>query len=146
MAFSIAGGGPLRAEINITPMIDILLVLIIVFMVVVSMSQQKGLDAQIPQPAPKDARPQPIDRTIVIQIAWLGDKQPPALKINEEVVSWETLHDRLADIFNRRMEKVAFVKGDGDVDFEYVADAIAIARNSGVQRVGLMTKGGPETP
>jgi biopolymer transport protein TolR len=50
MAFSTAGGGPLRAEINITPMIDILLVLIIVFMVVVSMSQQKGLDAQIPHP------------------------------------------------------------------------------------------------
>ena len=52
MAFSTAGGGPLRAEINITPMIDILLVLIIVFMVVVSMSQPKGLKAQIPQPAP----------------------------------------------------------------------------------------------
>src|SRR6266478_3271970 len=146
MAFSTAGGGPLRAEINITPMIDILLVLIIVFMVVVSMSEQKGLDAQIPQPALKDARPQPIDRTIVIQIAWLGDKQPPALKINEEDVNWENLHDRLSDIFNRRMERVAFVKGDGDVDFEYVADAIAIARNSGVQRVGLLTKSGPETP
>jgi len=146
MAFSTAGGGPLRAEINMTPMIDILLVLIIVFMVVVSMSQQKGLDAQIPQPAPKDARPQPIDHTIVIQIAWLGDKKPPALKINEEDVTWENLHDRLSDIFNRRMERVAFVKGDGDVDFEYVADAIAIARNSGVQRVGLLTKSGPETP
>ncbi len=142
MAFSTAGGGPLRAEINMTPMIDILLVLIIVFMVVVSMSQQKGLDAQIPQPAPKDARPQPIDHTIVIQIAWLGDKNPPALKINEEDVTWENLHDRLSDIFNRRMERVAFVKGDGDVDFEYVADAIAIARNSGVQRVGLLTKSG----
>jgi biopolymer transport protein TolR len=51
MGFSTAGRGPLRAEINMTPMIDILLVLIIVFMVVVSMSQQKGLDAQIPQPA-----------------------------------------------------------------------------------------------
>ncbi len=140
MAFSTAGSGSLRAEINITPMIDILLVLIIVFMVVVSMSEQKGLDAQIPQPAPKDARPQPIDRTIVIQIAWLGDKKPPALKINQEGVTWENLHDRLSDIFNRRMERVAFVKGDGDVDFEYVADAIAIARNSGVQRVGLMTK------
>ncbi len=146
MAFSTAGGGSLRAEINITPMIDILLVLIIVFMVVVSMSQQKGLDAQIPQPAPKDARPQPIDHTIVIQIAWLGDKNPPALKINEEDVTWENLHDRLSDIFNRRMERVAFVKGDGDVDFGYIADAIAIARNSGVQRVGLMTKSAAETP
>jgi len=127
-------------------MIDILLVLIIVFMVVVSMSQQKGLDAQIPQPALKDARPQPIDHTIVIQIAWVGDKKLPALKINEEDVTWENLHDRLSDIFNRRIERVAFVKGDGDVDFEYIADAIAIARNSGVRRVGLLTKSGLETP
>ncbi len=138
MAFSTAGGGPLRAEINITPMIDILLVLIIVFMVVVSMSKEKGLDAQIPQPA-NSTQPQERQRTIVIQLA-------PALKINEEDVTWENLHDRLSDIFNRRMERVAFVKGDGDVDFEYVADAIAIARNSGVQRVGLLTKSGPETP
>jgi len=96
--------------------------------------------------APKDARPQPIDRTIVIQIAWLVENQPPSLKINEESVNWENLHDRLSDIFKGRMERVAFVKGDGEVDFEYVADAIAIARNSGVQRVGLMTMGGAETP
>jgi biopolymer transport protein TolR len=146
MAFSTAGGGPLRAEINITPMIDILLVLIIVFMVVVSMSQQKGLDAQIPQPAPKDARLQPIDHTIVIQIGWLGEKQPPALKINGEDVNWDNLHDRLSDIFKQRAERVAFVKGDDDVDFQYVADAIAIARGSGVERIGLLTKTGQESP
>jgi biopolymer transport protein ExbD len=111
MAFSTAGGGPLRAEINITPMIDVLLVLIIVFMVVVSMSKEKGLDAKIPQPA-NSAEPQPITRTIVIQIAWTGDKQPPSVKINDEDVNWENLHDRLFDIFKQRAEKVAFVKGD----------------------------------
>jgi len=144
MAFSTAGSGPLRAEINITPMIDILLVLIIVFMVVVSMSEQKGLDAQIPEPATGKTQPQP-ERTIVIQIKWSGEGQPADLKINDEAVTWEKLHDRLSEIFDRRMERVAFIQGDGDVDFEYVADAIAIARNSGVQRVGLMTKGGPET-
>src|ERR1700692_2725358 len=81
MAFSTAGSGPLRAEINITPMIDILLVLIIVFMVVVSMSQEKGLEAQIPQPATDKSPPQP-ERTIVIQVAWTGNNQPPSLKIN----------------------------------------------------------------
>ncbi len=75
MAFSTAGRGPLRAEINMTPMIDILLVLIIVFMVVVSMSQQKGLDAQIPQPATGNPPPQP-ERTIIIQVMWTGDKKP----------------------------------------------------------------------
>ncbi len=111
MAFSTAGGRPFQAEINITPMIDVLLVLIIVFMVVVSMSEQKGL-----------------------------------LKINEESVSWNNLHDRLFDIFKERAERVAFVKGDDDVDFQYVADAIAIARSSGVERIGLLTKTGPESP
>ena len=145
MAFSMAGGGPLRAEINITPMIDVLLVLIIVFMVVVSMSKEKGLRAQIPQPA-NDSQQQEITRTIVIEIAWAGDKQRPAVKINDEGVKWANLHDRLFDIFKQRAEKVAFVKGDDDVEFQYVADAIAIARGSGVDRIGLLTRTGPESP
>jgi biopolymer transport protein ExbD len=144
MAFSNTSGGPLRAEINITPMIDILLVLIIVFMVVVSMSQEKGLKAQIPQPATEKSPPP--ERTIVIQIAWSGDNKIPTIKINDEDVPWEKLHDRLSTIFTGRVERVAFVKGDDDVDFEFVADAIDIARTSGVERIGLLTKTGPETP
>ncbi|SRR6266567_2111044 len=139
MAFSTAGSGPLRAEINIAPMIDILLVLIIVFMVVVSMSQPKGLKAQIPQPAPDKPQPPP-ERTIVIQVAWSGQEATPSLKINDEDVKWEKLHDRLSEIFIQRMERVAFIRGDDDVDFQYVADAISIARVSGVDRVGLLTK------
>ena len=145
MAFSTAGGGPLRAEINITPMIDVLLVLIIVFMVVVSMSQEKGLKAQIPQPATQKTQTAP-ERTIIIQIAWAGDKQPPILKINEETVTWDNLPDRLFQIYSGRVERVAFFKGDDDVDFQYVADAISIARHSGVDRVGLLTRTGPESP
>jgi biopolymer transport protein TolR len=145
MAFSTAGGGSPRAEINITPMIDILLVLIIVFMVVVSMSQEKGLPAQIPQPATDKSPPQP-ERTIVIQVAWTGNNQQPSLKINDDDVKWEQLHNRLSEIFTGRVERVAFAKGDDDVDFEFVADAIDIARTSGVQRIGLLTKTGPETP
>jgi biopolymer transport protein TolR len=146
MAFSTAGSGSLRAEINITPMIDILLVLIIVFMVVVvSMPKEKGLEAQIPQPA-NNAQAQTPPRTIVIQLNWTAENQAPTVKINEESVKWEELHDRLFDIFKRRAERILFVKGDDDVDFQYVADAISIARDSGVQRVGLLTKTGPETP
>jgi biopolymer transport protein TolR len=145
MAFSTAGGGSLRAEINITPMIDILLVLIIVFMVVVSMSQEKGLEAQIPQPATDKSPPQP-ERTIVIQVAWTGNNQLPSLKINDDEVKWEKLHDHLSEIFTGRVERVAFVKGDDDVGFEFVADAIDIARTSGVKRIGLLTRTGPETP
>ena len=146
MAFSMQGGGPLRAEINITPMIDVLLVLIIVFMVVVAMSKEKGLDAQIPQPADKNAAPPKIDTNIIIQIAWTGDKQLPALKINQETVKWEDLHERLFDIYKQRADHVAFVKGDDDVDFQYVAEAISIARASGVDKIGLLTKTGPESP
>ena len=145
MAFSTAGGGSLRAEINITPMIDVLLVLIIVFMVVVSMSQEKGLTAQIPQPANAKSQSEP-ERTIIIQIAWAGEKQPPTLKINEESVSWDKLPDRLLRIYSGRVERVAFVKGDDDVAFQYVADAISIAHDSGADRIGLLTKTGPESP
>jgi biopolymer transport protein ExbD len=62
------------------------------------------------------------------------------LKINQEDVSWQDLHARLQDIFKQRAERVAFVRGDDDVDFEYIADVIDIARDSGVDRVGLLTK------
>src|SRR5579864_9280924 len=141
MAFSRAGGDPSTPQINVTPLIDVLLVLIIVFMVVVSMSKTKGLEAQIPQPAPDDkSQPVPIDRTIVIQVVWGAQNQPPALKINQENVKWEDLRSRLHDIFKIRAERVAFVRGDDDVDFEYVADVIDIAREAGVDRVGLLTK------
>jgi biopolymer transport protein TolR len=145
MSFSTAGGGPLKAEINITPMIDVLLVLIIIFMVVVTMSNQMGLEAHIPQPAPDGAKSEPV-RTVVIQVAWTGEQQVPTLKINDEDVKWVNLHDRLFDIFKQRAERVAFVKGDDDVDFQYVADAISIARSSGVEKIGLLTKTGPESP
>src|SRR5512142_1776209 len=99
MAFS---GGPNTAEINITPLIDILLVLIIVFMVVVSMSQQKGEKAEIPQPAQDRAVPSP-ERTVVIQLQ-AGAQELPELKINDQNISWENLEPRLRDIFTPRVE------------------------------------------
>ena len=146
MAFSTAGRGPLKAEMNVTPMIDILLVLIIVFMVVVvSAFQSRGQDAQIPQSATKAANTL-TPRTIVIQLGWVGDDKRPAVKINDETVVWRQLPDRLADIFARRAERVAFVKGDDNVDFRYVAEAISIAKNSGVERVGLLSKLSAESP
>src|ERR1700690_3731082 len=118
MAFSTAGGRPFQAEINMTPMIDVLLVLIIVFMVVVSMSQKEGLQAEIPQPAnsPQTAS---APRTVVIQLSWTAEGQAPSVKINDESVKWDDLHERLLDVFKQRAEKGAFVKGDDDVDFQY---------------------------
>ena len=87
MAFSTAGRGLLNSEINITPMIDELLVLIIVLMVVVSMCQQKGLEAQIPQPAKHSHQSEP-SRTIVIQVVWADEKKPPALQNQRRRRSW----------------------------------------------------------
>jgi len=139
MAFSMAGGGSPRAEINITPLIDVLLVLIIMFMVVVAMSKEHKIDAQVPQPSPND-QPHQNERTIVIQVIWGNAQDPPLLKINQETVAWDDLEPHLARIFLGRAEKVAYVKGDGDLDFQYVAQVIAEAHNAGIDRVGLLTK------
>jgi biopolymer transport protein ExbD len=134
-----AGGGARGPEINITPLIDVLLTLIIVFMVVVSMDKEQGETAQIPQP--DQEQPQNISqpRTIVIQVVWTAKDQPPTVKINQDNVQWQDLEQRLAEIYLKRAEKVAFVRGDADVDFEYVANVIDIAHHAGIERVGLLT-------
>jgi len=139
MAFSNAGGGASDPQMNVTPLIDVLLTLIIIFMVVVNQTPDKGLNALIPQPAGDAAKISQINRTIVIQVLGRDPDQTPLLKINQEDVSWENLGDRLFDIFKTRAERVAFVQGDEGVDFRYVADVIDIARHAGADRVGLMS-------
>jgi biopolymer transport protein TolR len=141
MSFSMAGRGARGPEINVTPLIDVLLTLIIVFMVVVSMDKEQGETAQIPQPDQKQTAPVPESHTIVIQVVWTKDDQPPTVKINQDDVRWEDLETRLAEIYLKRAEKVVFVRGDDDVDFQYVADVIDLAHHAGVQRVGLLTMG-----
>jgi biopolymer transport protein TolR len=140
MAFSMAGGSPSGPQINVTPLIDVLLTLIIMFMLVVSMDKEYQEKAQIPQPDQKQTPVETQSRTIVIQIVWTTKGQPPAVKINKDDVRWEDLETRLAQIYLTRAEKVAFVRGDADVDFQYVADVIDRAHHAGVQRIGLLTK------
>ncbi|HVI07951.1 MAG TPA: biopolymer transporter ExbD [Candidatus Binatia bacterium] len=139
MAFSMAGGSPTSPQINITPLIDVLLTLIIVFMVVVSMDKEQGETAQIPQPDQKQTQNIAQPRTVVIQIVWQQENQPPVVKLNQEEVRWSNLETRLAQIYLQRAEKVAFVRGDNDVDFQYVADVIDVAHHAGVERIGLLT-------
>ncbi|MGA8763812.1 MAG: biopolymer transporter ExbD [Candidatus Sulfotelmatobacter sp.] len=140
MSFSMAGGGPSKPQINVTPLIDVLLTLIIVFMIVVASEQEKGEQAQIPQPDAKQTANISQPRTVVIQVVWTATDQPPILKINQEEVKRVDLETRVAEIFLKRAEKVVFVRGDDDVNFEYVADVIDVAHHAGVQRVGLLTK------
>src|SRR5690348_5346394 len=140
MAMSMGGpgGGP-TADMNVTPLIDVLLVLLIIFMVITPLTP-KGLDALVPQPPPPNAPKTPPDtsRTVVVQILKAGGG-PPALKINQDDVTWDKLQERLTDIYKTRAEKIMFVKADDELPFSDVAQVIDVAHSSGVDKVGLIT-------
>jgi biopolymer transport protein TolR len=122
------------AEMNVVPLIDILLVLLIIFMVITPLVP-KGLDTLVPQPSPNKEQSQQVnDKTVVVQVALNGK-----LKINNEDTTWEGLGPRIETIFKERAEKIAFVKGDDDVLFMEVARAIDIMRGAGIDKVGLIT-------
>jgi biopolymer transport protein TolR len=128
-------------------------VLLIVFMLVVIEQKPVGLKTEIPQP-PRSTDPSipPPQATIVLQIhhakAGAGNSPTahPQVMVNEEAVDWDHLRDRLRDIFAIRVERVAYLKADDDVDFQDVTDVIAIARVAGVDRVGLLTEDGRHLP
>ena len=135
MAMAVGGssGGP-KADINMTPMIDVLLVLIIIFMVITPLTP-KGLEALIPQPPPPGQQAKESDqRTVVIVV-----NKDKSMMINQEPTDENKLGSRLEEIFKTRAERVVFVKGDPDLDFQYVAKAIDIAHGAGIDKVGLMT-------
>ena len=124
-----------KSDINMTPLIDVLLVLLIIFMIITN-EPPRGLESLVPQPPPPDAPPpDPSDnRTVVIQIAADG-----SLKINEEATDKMRMGPRLEEIFKTRAERVVFVKGDPSLEYHFVAEAIDIAKGAGIDKVGLMT-------
>ncbi len=135
MGMQVETGGTELSEPNVVPFIDVLLVLIIIFMVITPLTP-KGLEALIPQPAPPDQQPSAADqRTVVVSI-----NQDGSMLINAEPTDMTRLGPRLEEIFKTRAERVVFVKGDPNLEFQAVARVIDIAKGAGIDKVGLMTQ------
>lgn len=136
MAMSTGGGGGLTNDINVTPMIDVLLVLLIIFMLVVPMSR-KAIDLQLPDPTPSEPLANPPPQ-IVLEVL-PGDR----FLLNKEPLNKQTLFKRLKEIYDPRPEKIIFVKGDPKAKYSEVIYAMDIARGAGVKVIGVSPKDTP---
>lgn len=131
--------GRLQGDINVTPMIDVLLVLLIIFMVIAPVVP-RGLDAALPQ---RSITPNPRPETpIVVTIANAGNGVL-SYKVNRDNVSIEELGNRLSSILAIRADKVVFVKGDDNLNFSTIARVVDIGRKAGADRIGLLTSKDP---
>lgn len=136
MTMDSGNSGAVTSTINVTPMIDVLLVLLIIFMVIVPMTP-RGESALTPRPT---ANGQGRSSDVVLEVL-KGEGSEAAFRINNRAVSQQELPARLAAIYANRAERVLFVKGDDQVSFTEIAQAIDISHTAGVDRIGLLTPG-----
>ena len=133
MSFNLGAGGRPAAEMNVTSLIDVLLVLLIIFMIITP-TDPHGLFTEVPEQKGKDAQ---INVPIVLQLKQ-EKSGVPSLSINQQALTWADLPSRLIDIYKSRADRVWFVKGDPEVEFDYVAQVIDTAHGVNVRRVGLI--------
>src|ERR1700743_3842016 len=131
------GGGGMSAEPNVTPMIDVLLVLLIIFMAVLP-SMRKAIDINLPDPNPTVAPVNSNSNQIVLEV-----KPGGQYFINSESVTRDRLPTRLKEIFDPRPEKIMFVKGDPKAKYSAIIDAMDVARGAGVKVLGIPPKDTP---
>ena len=124
----------LSNEINVTPMIDVLLVLLVIFMMIVP-SARKAVDVQVPDPTPSVAPANAQSNQIVLEVGPNG-----SFSVNKEVVAKDRLAARLKEIYDPRPDKIIFVKGDPKVKYQDVIYAMDVARGSGVKVIGVPPK------
>ena len=130
-----------QADLNVTPLIDVLLVLLIIFMVIIPV-KPVGEQALLPEQAANPVTSEQKD-PIVLELVDNGSAEPRVL-INKEAHQWPALHDDLERIYLHRGQKVMFIRADDSLDFEPVAHAIDIAHAAGVTSVALMTQREPQ--
>jgi biopolymer transport protein TolR len=132
MGMSVGGKRGIVSEMNVVPLIDILLVLLVIAMIV--QVHTVGEEALIPQAMAETSPPPMPNEVVVIQVLADG-----TLKINQEPVSFEKLGPRIEEIFKQRVSRIAFIRGDQPVEFGVVAKVIDVMHTSGIASVGLLT-------